>query len=65
MCLVCIEYAKQKLTIEEGISNITEMKQEVGEEHFLEVYNQLHDDLVDRNLEEYWSHYYEQVGFGD
>ncbi len=65
MCLVCIEYAKQKLTIEEGISNITEMKQEVGEEHFLEVYNQLHDDLVDRNLEEYWSHYYEQVGFSD
>jgi|7_EtaG_2_1085326.scaffolds.fasta_scaffold188164_1 hypothetical protein len=65
MCLVCIEYAKQKLTIEEGIRNITEMKQEVGEEHFLEVYNQLHDDLVDRNLEEYWSHYYEQVGFSD
>jgi len=65
MCLVCIEYEKQKLTIKEGIQNIGEMRESVGEKHYNEVYNKLTDDLLQQELDEHWSHYYEITGFGD
>ncbi len=43
MCLVCIEYAKGKLTVEEAMNNIQEIK--VDDEHFDEVMIQLIGDL--------------------
>tara|TARA_R100000008_G_scaffold70204_1_gene47768 strand:+ start:924 stop:1109 length:186 start_codon:yes stop_codon:yes gene_type:complete len=61
MCLVCVEYAKQKLTTNEAMRNIQEMRQQVGEKHYNEVYNKLYDDYLERQLEEYW----ESIGFGD
>ena len=66
MCLVCIEYEKEKLTIKEGIRNIGEMRESVGEKHFDEVYNMLTEDLLkQQELNDYWSNYYEELGFGD
>ena len=65
MCLVCIEYEKEKLTIKEGIKNICEMRESVGEKHYNEVHDKLTDDLLQQELDEYWSHYYETTGFGD
>tara|TARA_R110000796_G_scaffold156667_1_gene273423 strand:- start:223 stop:423 length:201 start_codon:yes stop_codon:yes gene_type:complete len=66
MCLVCIEYEKEKLTIKEGIRNIGEMRENVGEKHYDEVYNMLTEDLLkQQELNDYWSNYYEELGFGD
>ena len=65
MCLVCIEYEKGKLTIKEGIRNIGEMRESVGEKHYNEVYNMLTEDLLQQELDNYWSNYYEELGFGD
>ncbi len=67
MCLVCIEYSKQKITAEEGMRNIGEMREQVGEEHYQKVFNQLNDDILEKELDDIFSpsNYYEQVGFGD
>jgi len=65
MCLVCIEYSKLKLTPREAMRNIKEFRTKVGEEHYHEAYNKFYDDLLEEELDEFWSNYYEQVGFGD
>ena len=61
MCLICIEYAKGKLLPMEGIRNLEEMKPQVEQEHYDEVYNKLYDDHLEHQLEDYW----EEMGFGD
>ena len=65
MCLVCIEYSKQKLQPHEAMRNIGEMRSEVGEEHYNKAYNKFYDDYLEQSLDDYWSEYYEQTGFGD
>ena len=45
----------------EGIRNLEEMKPQVEQEHYDEVYNKLYDDHLDQQLEDYW----EEIGFGD
>jgi len=61
MCLVCIEYAKGKLLPEEGLRNLQEMKPQMEEDHYWEVYTKLSDDYTEQQLDEWW----EEVGFGD
>ena len=66
MCLVCIEYSKQKLTPKEAIRNLREMKETVDDNHYKEVYDKIYEDLLVEEAEELWdSHYYELLGFGD
>jgi len=65
MCLVCIEYSKQKLQPHEAMRNIGEMRSEVGEKHYNKAYNKFYDDYLEQSLDDYWSEYYEQTGFGD
>ena len=65
MCLVCIEYSKQKLRPHEAMRNIGEMHSEVGEEHYNKAHNKFYDDYLEQALDEHWSEYYEQTGFGD
>ena len=66
MCLVCIEYSKQKLTPEEAIRNLNEMKTIIDEAHFKEVYDKMLEAKLIEEAEEFWnSHYYELLGFGD
>ena len=65
MCLVCIEYSKQKLTPSEAMRNVDEMRSEVGEEHYNKAHNKFYDDYLEQALDDYWSEYYEQTGFGD
>ena len=65
MCLVCIEYSKLKLTPREAMRNINEIRSEVSEEHYHKAYNMFYDDQLEEELDEYWSNYYEQTGFGD
>ena len=66
MCLVCIEFSKNKLKPAEAIRNLNEMREEIGEEHYLEAYNKLYNHQLEEDLDEYWArYYYEQVGFGD
>jgi len=61
MCIICVEYEKEKLTIQEGLRNLQEMKPKIGETHYWEVYNRLSDDQSEELLDEWW----EQIGFGD
>ena len=65
MCLVCIEYSKQKLQPSEAMRNVTEMRSEVGEEHYNKAYNQFYDDYLEQALDDHWADYYEQTGVGD
>lgn len=77
MCLICIEYSKQKLTTSEAHRNLEEMKEKIGEEHYNEVKdmliheelakawknfcNERYEDVCDGFDEDYW----EKIGFGD
>ena len=44
MCLICIEYAKEKMTIDEAYRALGEMKNELDKEHFKEILNKLDED---------------------
>ena len=72
MCLVCIDFSSNKLTLEEAKKNLGEMKEKIGEEHYQEVSTMLQKKQiekfweifykdVDSDDEEYW----EKIGFGD
>ena len=76
MCLICIEYEKNKLTINEALKNLEEMKESVGEEH----YDEIKDFLIEESMNKYWGltyfgrdideynfddEYWEKTGFGD
>ena len=37
MCLICIDFSSNKLTLEEAQKNLGEMKEKIGEEHYQEV----------------------------
>ena len=51
MCLICVEYNKNKLTLEEAWRNLYEMTNEIGEEHTWEVINKLWEEEL-KNGEE-------------
>ena len=76
MCLVCIEYEKGRLKINEALRNLDEMKGFIEEEH----YNETKELLTEEALNEYWGvpyfgrdvdeynfddEYWEKTGFGD
>jgi hypothetical protein len=61
MCLICVEYEKQKLTVKEALRNLLEMKPQIDDDHYWATYSRLNDDLDEELLEEWW----EQFGFGD
>ena len=44
MCLICIEYAKEKMTIGEAYRALGEMKNELDKEHIKEILNKLDED---------------------
>ena len=41
MCLICVEFNKSKLRLEEAWRNLYEMTNEIGEEHTWEVIDML------------------------
>ena len=61
MCLICIEYEKGKLLPQEGLRNLKEMRPQLDEAHYSEISSKLYEDLLERQLEEFW----EEIGFGD
>ena len=61
MCIICIEYDKQKLTTKEALKNLKELKPQIDETHYWEVHKRLDDDQAEVQLEEWWEHF----GFGD
>ena len=74
MCLICVEYEKEKLTIREARRNLEEMKEKVGDIHYDEVKTM----LIQKELEKSWEaflagdyennfddDYWEKIGFGD
>ena len=76
MCLVCIEYEKGKLKINEALRNIDEMKEVVGQEHYDETMAFLTQELLKEQWGEYEfgrdiedglfdDDYWEKIGFGD
>lgn len=68
MCLICVEFEKNRLTISEARRNLKEMVSTISSQHALEVrtmlqeaksaqvYQQIEDDLKDPN---YWEALYE------
>jgi hypothetical protein len=61
MCIICIEYEKNKLKPYEALRNLEEIKNDIGQEHYEEVHEEINGDLLQIQLDEYW----EIVGFGD
>lgn len=52
MCLICIEYQNEKLSVQEAWKNLDEMKEVLDEEHVEEVVDMLADDLVEECIRE-------------
>ena len=79
MCLVCVEYEKGKLKIDEAVRNLGEMKESVGEEHYDETMIFLTQEMLKEQWNEsiHWDfgrdiedglfddEYWENLGFGD
>ena len=61
MCIICIEYEKNKLQPYEALRNLEEMKETLDEDHYKEVSEKINNDVLRTQLEEYW----EITGFGD
>tara|TARA_Y100000590_G_scaffold15659_1_gene18765 strand:+ start:7377 stop:7598 length:222 start_codon:yes stop_codon:yes gene_type:complete len=73
MCLVCIEYGKGKLKIDEAFKNLGEIKELIGDEHYDEVFSALSEKeaeeyLVDGQINSYFGHdeaFWEDIGYYD
>ena len=77
MCLICVEYEKGKLKVNEALRNLEEMKEDVGEEHYNKTKESLYEDVFNeywgvpyfgREMDEYNfddDEYWEKIGFGD
>jgi len=56
MCLICVEFKKEALTVTEAWRNLQEMKEGMTDEHYDEVVNmiveQLYEDQLDLNDED-------------
>ena len=61
MCLVCEDYKKGKLTLKEALRNLEEMRPQMDEAHYKKTYDELYNELLDNQVEEWW----ELFGFGD
>ena len=61
MCLVCIEYAKRKLTASEALRTLIEMKNQVGEEHYEEASEKIYQEYLQEQVDAYLH----ETGFGD
>ena len=44
MCLICIEYNKNKLRLDEAWNNLHEMSEQIGEKHTWEVIEKLWEE---------------------
>tara|TARA_R100000152_G_C6682306_1_gene115888 strand:+ start:72 stop:263 length:192 start_codon:yes stop_codon:yes gene_type:complete len=63
MCIICVEFEKGKLSLDEAVRNYGEMKETLPEEHQKEV-----EALIFNNFPFYhgWDdEYWEETGFGD
>ncbi len=74
MCLICVEYEKEKLTNSEARRNLEEMKESVGDVHYNEVKTMLVQEELEKSWEAFLSgdyennfddQYWEEIGFGD
>ena len=45
MCLICVEYQQEKLSLLEAYKNLGEMQTTLEEDHFNEVYEMLNEDF--------------------
>ena len=56
MCLICVEFKKEALTVTEAWRNLQEMKEGMTDEHYDEVVSliveQLYEDQIDPNDED-------------
>lgn len=51
MCMLCVDRAKGKLTLEESFRNLFELKESIGEEHYNQVISELIIDSANDNIE--------------
>lgn len=76
MCLVCIEYEKGKLKVNEAFRNLDEMRESVGQDHYDEISAFLTSELLKEQLKKvefgreiedglYDEECWEEIGFGD
>ncbi len=53
MCLICIEFNKGKMTIDEGFRNLTEMEPSLTKEHVSEVTVMLNNAGIDELIKDF------------
>ena len=46
MCLICVEYNKNKLRLDEAWRNLHEMAEQIGQEHTWEVIEKLWEEEI-------------------
>jgi hypothetical protein len=51
MCIICIDYNKQKMTVQEAYRALDEMREGMSKEHVLEVVDMLWNDHWEEWLE--------------
>ena len=51
MCLICVEYNKNKLRLDEAWKNLHEMREQIGEEHAWEVIDKLWEEELKNEKE--------------
>tara|TARA_Y100000310_G_scaffold159347_1_gene158907 strand:- start:136 stop:354 length:219 start_codon:yes stop_codon:yes gene_type:complete len=49
MCIICVEFQSNKLTANEALKNLSEMQDEVNEEHAREVLKMIVVDSIRKN----------------
>ena len=66
MCLICVEYEKERLTIREARRNLEEMKEKVGDIHYDEVKTMLIQKELEKlryNLDKLYGFLYLNIYF--
>lgn len=79
MCIICVDYERQKISLKAAYRHLQEMREDIGEEHAEEVEAMLEHDFsiqIEENVakarevdseedEDDYYEWYEEHGFGD
>ena len=79
MCMICVDYERQKISLKAAYQHLQEMREDIGEEHAEEVEAMLEHDFsiqIEENVakarevdseedEDDYYEWYEEHGFGD
>lgn len=63
MCIICVHYEKEKMTIKEASRALKEMRVAMDPEHVEEVEKMLYEDALASQEEEAWEYYWKHFDY--